>query len=85
MVMLILRIWLKTEIPAKGKKAKGEKKKWAGLASALPCRLVGHYVLVLSHSYLFLSRLLLPQWLSTLLCGISVAEPSIILTFTFAF
>jgi len=64
---------------------KEKRKKWAGLASTLPYRLVGHHVPVLSHSYLFLSRLLSPQWLSTLLCGISAAEPSIILTFTFAF
>ncbi len=58
---------------------KEKRKKWAGLASVLPCRLVGHYVPVLSHSYLFLSFLLSPQLLSTLLCGSSVAGPSIIL------
>ncbi len=55
---------------------KGKRKKWAGLAAVLPCRLIGHYVPVLIHSYLFLSFLLSPQLLSTLLCGISVAGPS---------
>ncbi len=34
---------------------KGKRKKWAGLAAVLPHRLVGHYVPVLIHSYLFLS------------------------------
>ncbi len=61
---------------------KEKRKKWAGLAAVLPHRLVGHYVPVLIHSYLFLSFLLSPQWLSTLLCGISVAGPSIILVRT---